>query len=183
METMNLLGLPDPAPTIARMAELGVLRVILPEADPAGLFRLVDAERRQSVQPDPVRRLAALLPADVPLAEQVASRFRLSGAQKKRLAVAAAREAMPENLRAIAFRVGRVEALDRALIAGADISALVGWEIPVFPLKGGQIVARGVSAGPEVARLLRRVEDRWIEEGFPDAARVETLLGEEIARP
>src|SRR5258706_168700 len=32
METMNLLALPDPAPTVARMAELGVLAVVLPEA-------------------------------------------------------------------------------------------------------------------------------------------------------
>ena len=34
METKNLLALPDPAPTVGRMAELGVLAVFLPEADP-----------------------------------------------------------------------------------------------------------------------------------------------------
>lgn len=91
METMNLLALADLAPTAARMAELGVLAVILPEADVAALAALVAEEARQGVAPDPLRRLAALLPADVPLAEQVASRFRLSGAQKKRLALAAGR--------------------------------------------------------------------------------------------
>lgn len=91
MEMMNLLGLPDPAPTIARMAELGVLEVVLPEADVAALAALVTEETKQGVFPDALRRLAALLPADVPLAEAVASRFRLSGAQKKRLALAAGR--------------------------------------------------------------------------------------------
>lgn len=182
METMNLLGLADPAPTIARMATLGVLAVILPEADPAALGRLVETERRQSVPPDAIRRLAALLPAQVSLAEQVASRFRLSGAQKKRLATAAARnDGDPGDLRALAYRFGRAEALDRALLADADIAPLVAWEIPAFPLKGGQIVARGVRAGPEVARLLRQVEDRWIAEHFPDESRVQRLLDEAIA--
>lgn len=180
METMNLLGLPDPAPTVRRMEELGVLAVILPEADPEALARLVATEQAQGVEPDALRRLAALLPAQVPLAEQVAARFRLSGAQKKRLATAAAREGDPGEPRALAYRLGRASALDRLLIAGADASALYGWDIPTFPLKGGQIVARGVGAGPEVARVLRAVEDRWIEERFPDAARVGALLDAEL---
>ena len=47
----------------------------------------------------------------------------------------------------------------------------------------GQIVARGVKAGPEVARVLKAVEARWVEEGFPDAARTEALLARELSRP
>ncbi|KHK91681.1 CCA tRNA nucleotidyltransferase [Novosphingobium malaysiense] len=180
METMNLLGLADPAPTVQRMAELGVLPVILPEADPAALAALVACEKAQGIAPDALRRLAALLPAQVPLAEQVASRFRLSGAQKKRLATAAAREDVPGDARSLAYRLGRDGALDRLLLAGADVSTLKDWDIPTFPLKGGQIVARGVSAGPEVARTLRRVEDRWISEGFPDEGRVLALLDEDL---
>lgn len=181
MEMMNLLGLPDPAPTVARMAELGVLAVILPEAAPEALAALVAAEQAQGIAPDAIRRLAALLPAQVPLAEQVASRFRLSGAQKKRLAAAAARTDKAGEPRALAYRLGTESALDRVLIAGADASPLSDWQVPTFPLKGGQIVARGVGAGPEVARLLRRVEDRWVAEGFPDEARVSALLDAELA--
>ena len=181
MEMMNLLGLPDPAPTVARMAELGVLAVILPEAAPEALAALVAAEQAQGIAPDAIRRLAALLPAQVPLAEQVASRFRLSGAQKKRLAAAAARTDEAGEPRALAYRLGTESALDRVLIAGADASPLSDWQVPTFPLKGGQIVARGVGAGPEVARLLRRVEDRWVAEGFPDEARVSALLDAELA--
>ena len=182
MEVLNLLGLHDPAPTVVRMAELGVLAVILPEADPKALARLVAEERRQGVPPDAIRRLAALLPAEAPLAEQVASRFRLSGAQKKRLATAAGRADAPGDARALAYRLGREEALDRLLVAGADIAPLNGWDVPAFPLKGGAIVARGVTAGPEVARLLQAIEARWIEEGFPDADRVAVLLDEALTR-
>ncbi len=97
MEMLNLLALPDPAPTVARMAELGVLAVVLPEARVAGLAALVAEEARQNVPPDALRRLAALLPADADLASGVAARFRLSGVQKKRLVVAARREAPPKG--------------------------------------------------------------------------------------
>jgi poly(A) polymerase len=180
METMNLLGLPDPAPTVARMAELGVLTQFLPEARPPDLNRLIAQERAQGVAPDPLRRLAALLPPDPVLAEQVAARFRLSGAQKKRLATAAVREPRPGEARVLAYRLGRNEALDRLLLAGADVAPLIGWTNPQFPLKGGEIVARGVEAGPEVARTLRALEDRWIAEGFPDRTRVSKMLDETL---
>ena len=182
MEMMNLLGLPNPAPTIARMEQLGVLPVVLPEAQVATLEALIQHEQAEEAAPEALRRLAALLPANVPLAEQVASRFRLSGAQKKRLALAAARdEAPPGDARGLAYRLGRDSALDRLLLAGASTAPLHGWEIPVLPLKGGDIVARGIKAGPEVARVLRGVEARWIAEGFPDARRVDELLYAELA--
>lgn len=182
MEMMNLLGLPNPAPTIARMDQLGVLPVVLPEAQVPVLEALVQHEQAESVRPDALRRLAALLPASVPMAEQVASRFRLSGAQKKRLALAAGRDDNEQgDARGLAYRLGRDAALDRLLLTGASTAPLHDWEIPVLPLKGGDIVACGIKAGPEVARLLRAVEARWIDEGFPDEARVRQLLKLELA--
>ncbi|MFC3174518.1 CCA tRNA nucleotidyltransferase [Novosphingobium bradum] len=181
MELLNLLALPDPAPTLARMAHLGVLGVILPEGDPDRLAALVSAERAAGVAPDPMRRLAALLPPDPATAEQVAARLRLSTAQRKRLATAAARAGDPaDNARALAYRLGRAEAIDRLLLAGRDLAALENWDIPRLPIKGADVVARGVGAGPQVARVLRAVEARWVAEGFPDAARVQVLLDEAL---
>ncbi len=179
MEMMNLLSLADPAPTVSRMAELAVLDVVLPEARVDALVALIAEERRQQIAPDGLRRLAALLPAEVQLAEAVASRFRLSGAQKKRLATAAARDGSEAEARPLAYRLGREAALDRLLIAGADVSALEGWMIPHFPLKGGEIVARGIKAGPDVARVLRQVESGWIAAGFADAT-IPALLDAEL---
>ncbi len=229
MELLNLLALPDPAATVARMAQLGVLGVVLPEAAVDGLAALVGEEQRQAVAPDALRRLASLLPADVAAAEGVAARFRLSTAQKKRLMSAAGRDqpflppspagrgwgegseakpsvnagakaqrrTPPPNLplqgegleaheagtaqaRTLAYRLGREQALDRLLLTGADTAPIKDWSIPTFPLKGGQIVARGVKAGPQVARILRAVEDRWVVEGFPGEERVWEILGEEL---
>lgn len=197
MEMLNLLGLRDPAPTVARMAQLGVLAVVLPEAAPEGLASLAAEEKRQEIGPDPIRHLAALLPPNPELAEQVAARFRLSGAQKKRLATAAGREEILPGTgrgtaegggggalaaRALAYRLGKEQAIDRLLLTGQDMTPLNGWDIPCFPLKGGQIVARGVKAGPEVARILQRIEARWVAEEFPGEERVRELLDLEIAR-
>jgi len=179
-ELLNLLSLPDPADTLERMHGLGVLPVVLPEggrATIAALRRLVAAERASAVARDPVRRLAALLPALPPVAETVASRLRLSKAQRERIACAAARSAADrDGPRALAYREGRECAIDRLLLAGEDPSPLIGWEVPRLPLKGGEIVARGVAAGPEVARLLRAVEREWVAEGFPPRERVERIL-------
>jgi poly(A) polymerase len=186
MEFLNLLSLPDPAPTVARMRALGVLPVVLPEAgkrEIESLAALIEAEREHAVERDPIRRLAALLPAVPPVAEAVAARLRLSRSQRGRLSCAAARDTRDaNNPRALAYRIGTPCAVDRLLLTGADPAPLAGWEPPSLPLKGGEIVARGIAAGPDVARILRAVEAEWVREGFPDRARVEQLLQTELAR-
>ena len=73
-------------------------------------------------------------------------------------------------------------AQDRLLLLGADAQGLTGYTPPTFPLKGGQIVASGIAAGPQVARILQSVERRWIAEGFPDEARIAALLDDELHR-
>lgn len=185
-ELLTLLALPDPHATLERMRGHGVLGVILPEAcaaQLAALARLIAQESAQGVAPDPVRRLAALLPPSPDVAETVAARLRLSKTQRARLIGAAERVADDTaNPRALAYRVTVPSAVDRLLLLGGDARALIGWTPPVFPLKGGTIVARGVTAGPAVARVLQAVEQRWVAEGFPDPARVENLLNEELAK-
>ncbi|PLK23230.1 polynucleotide adenylyltransferase [Porphyrobacter sp. TH134] len=185
-ELLALLALPDPHPTIARMRERGVLGVILPEACPAqvaALARLIAAESAQGFAPDPIRRLAALLPPSPDVAETVAARLRLSKAQRTRLVNAAERTAHDSaNAKALAYRLTPPLAIDRLLLEGADARGLDRWAVPQFPLKGGAIVARGVTAGPSVARLLQAVEARWVGEGFPQGERIEALLAEELAK-
>ena len=182
-EILKLLGLPDPAPTVARMAALAVLDVILPEADPAPLAALIAHEHSEHAAPDALRRLGAMLPADPVLVDQVAARLRLANAAKKRLAAIAARPRAGEEqeARALAYRLGAEAARDRLLIAGRSLAPLAGWTAPRFPLKGGDVVAAGIRAGPMVAHILQGVEARWIAEGFPPEARVRTLFEAALA--
>lgn len=186
MELLALLALPDPGPTVARMAELGVLAVILPEAGKAGLAALgalVAAEAAAGVAGNALRRLAALLPPSPPVVETVAARLRLSKAQRGRLIAAAERlDSDAANPRALAYAEGVESAVDRLLLTGADPAPLIGWQVPELPLKGGEIVARGVGAGPDVARTLREVERRWIADGFPPRDRVLKLLDEVLGQ-
>ena len=184
-ELLALLALPDPHPTLERMRANGVLGVILPEAcaaQLAALARLIAAEAGQGFAPDPVRRLAALLPPSPDMAETVAARLRLSKAQRNRLVSAAERNAGDAaDPHALAYRLTVPLAIDRLLLTGADARGLREWNVPAFPLKGGAIVARGVSAGPDVARILQQVESRWVAEGFPDSARIAAMLDEALA--
>ena len=181
MELLGILALPDPLGAVASMAELGVLAVVLPEASVAPLEALVAAEKAFAIAPLALRRMAALLPAVPLVAEKVAARLKLSTAQRKHLSACAARTADDAaNPRPLAYRLGNDLARDRLLLAGADPAPVIGWTVPQLPLKGGEIVERGVSAGPDVARILKAVERRWIAEGFPPRDRVEQLLAEEL---
>ncbi|WFL77903.1 CCA tRNA nucleotidyltransferase [Altererythrobacter arenosus] len=185
-ELLAILGLPNPSETVSRMRERGVLEVVLPETCKTfvgSLSALISAEIEQGFAPDSIRRLAALLPPMPEVAGEVAARLRLSKAQRARLTCAAERnEDDSREPKALAYREGRECAVDRILLQGGDARFLDGWNIPQFPLKGGVIVARGVSAGPEVARIMRTVEARWIDEGFPSEERVAELLEAELAK-
>lgn len=178
MEVMNLLGLARPGATLARMGELGVLGVVLPEADLARMAGLEEWEAAHGIAADAMRRLAAALPADGALAERVAARFRLSRVQRERLAKAVVPSPADSTARAMAYWLGREVALDRLAIAGRDPTDLAGWEAPVFGLKGGEIMARGLGQGREIARILQAVEQAWVAEGFPPPARVEAILAQ-----
>jgi poly(A) polymerase len=179
-ELLNLLGLPDPADTLARMADHGVLAVILPETDATGIDRLralIAHERNSAVSPEALRRLAALLPPDRKAAGDVASRLRLSKKQRAHLACVAQREGDDaRDPRALAFDIGKHCARDRLLIGGEDISPLQRWEVPQFPLGGRAIVDRGIAAGPQVAQILNEAQKRWVAEGFPDEDRAQAIL-------
>ena len=87
-------------------------------------------------------------------------------------------------MRQLAHRIGIDAARDVHLLAGdpAAVAVLAGWQVPALPLKGGDIVARGIAAGPEVARILKAVETAWVAEDFPGAARVAELVDQKIGR-
>lgn len=171
-ELIKLLALPDPVATVQAMLDGGLFEPVLPEIDDAErLAALVATERAADIAPDGVRRLAALLPPSPTLAEQVAARLRLSKIDRRRLMLAAELDIITPA-EALAYAVGREAAVDRLLLAGdaAKARGVAGWERPAFPLSGGDLIALGLRPGPVVATTLKRVEQRWVEAGFPDTA-------------
>ncbi|MDR6147447.1 poly(A) polymerase [Sphingomonas sp. SORGH_AS870] len=181
-ELLKLLVAVRAVPVVALMVEQGIFRAVIPEIDSAGadrLARLAEAEAAAGIAPDPIRRLAALLPPEA--AEPVGARLKLSNLDRKRL-IAATAGPGDEGPHALAYRVGTTGAVDRLLLAGESVAAIRDWTPPALPLTGGALVERGVRKGPDVARLLRQVETRWIAEGFPDADRVAELADAAVAQ-
>lgn len=179
-ELLKLLVARSAVATVRLMIDRAVLRAVLPEITPESverLDRLAAAEAAAGVPPDPVRRLAALVPPDA--AENVGARLKLSNADRKRLAGATAGVGT-EGPRALAYRVGMQGAVDRLLLSGSPVNDLPTWTPPRLPVSGGALVARGLAKGPDVARALRAVETRWIADGFPGAV-ADALLDQAVA--
>jgi poly(A) polymerase len=168
-ELLKLLALPDPAPTVELMAARGIFEPVLPEiAGAEPLRRLVERERDAGIAPDPLRRLAALLPPDPDIAEAVANRLRLSKRALKRLVLAAGRAT--DDHRLLAYRVGPRAAVDRLLLSDGPTEGLAdlqNWQPTRLPIGGGDLIVMGLEAGPVVAATLQAVEREWAESGFP----------------
>lgn len=191
MELKRILGAPDPVAAVALMAETGVLGAVLPEVARDGLValrRLVAA----GAPPDPLLRLAALLPGPAP---GLAARLKLSGEEATalaqllraalpdpalegaalRVALAACESASGEDAQRYTWLAEARDGRDRSALR-ARITAV---ETPRFPLQGRDLLALGVSPGPGVGRLLAALREWWLaggcvamrEEALAEAAR------------
>ena len=184
-ELLKLLAVADPSPTVTIMLDRSILKPVLPEVEVgrlASLKTLIAAEEVASIDADPLRRLAALLPRDAAVAEDVAARLRLSNKARKRLACAVGDAgAMPP--RALAYRAGIECAVDRLLLAGRapEAAEIEAWHRPRLPISGGQLIKRGLAEGPVVASTLRAIEDRWVDSGFPHGEEFERIVAGALA--
>lgn len=183
-ELIKLMSLPDPAGTIAIMTANAIFQPVIPEIDahaPARVAAVIAAEQAAGIAPDPLRRLAALLPPDPVITTAIAIRLKLSNAARKRLSVAAG-PADSSASQALAYRLGRESAIDRLLLAGHTEAArlISDWPVPRLPIGGGALVAKGLTEGPVVATTLQAIEAQWIAEDFPDASRVDEIADEKV---
>ena len=185
-ELLKLLGLDDPRFAVRAMLGGGIFASVLPEiTDMALLDRLIEREQTHAVAPAALRRLLALLPASVETATDIGARLKLSRKQ---------REAMRDRIlcrgisipRRAAYAHGWDAARDAALLYSDDaeceaaLDALMQWTPPRFPLKGADLIARGLQPGPELGRKLHAIEARWVAEDFPVADRLDALVAEQL---
>ena len=182
-EMLRLLEAVNPAPVLRVMAATGILPELLPGAlNLPRLERLAEIEADNLFVRDGVLRLAALLPDDPDAAHAAADALKLANAQRTRLeqALSGERFAAPlpaREARRLLYRIGVARFRDKVLLAwaGRTASALqwrmlldmaANWQRPRFPLTGMDVMQAGVSEGPEVGRILARVEDWWIGTDF-----------------
>jgi poly(A) polymerase len=188
-ELLKLLALPDPAPTVALMIERAILKPVLPEirsVEP--LAKLVERERAAGIEPYALRRLAALLPADPGIADDIASRLRLSNDSRRRLILAADRANWQSGSPFQRLHGIGAEALIDRLLLGDDgidlvsehVAAIRERDPPRFGLKGSDLIAMGLPQGPLVAKTLNEISRIWVAEDFPPEERLQAIARAQI---
>jgi poly(A) polymerase len=185
-ELLRLLEAENPAPVLRTMAAAGILSELLPGAlSIARLERLAAIDAEAFFTPDPLLRLAALLPNDVSNAQAVAAKLKLSNAQALRLEdIAGAKEKIVSYLsvkevRKLLYRIDTGPFKDRVFLKWAEdtkesnavqwrmlLAVADAWERPRFPLSGREVMLAGVPEGPLVGKILAEVEDWWVDADF-----------------
>jgi poly(A) polymerase len=199
VEMMKLLVAARAAESAVAMAESSILdRVLANAADLSGLARMVAIEVALRVEPDAVRRLAAVAVRVVEDADHLRERLRLSNEEHRRLISMGERwwRVAPSTdeaaARALLYRIGPSEYRDRGMLAFARSSAAADdaawasllslperWTPPAFPLAARDFLARGLEKGPALGRALAVAEEAWIAVGFPtDPDRVGAIADE-----
>jgi poly(A) polymerase len=194
-EVRKLLSAEDPVRALLWMRTAGVLTEVLPETEKWGIDlmpALVRAERQFGWNPDPLLRLAAIVPPVPERLKAMAERLKMSGVEKgffsqfsefpdvgetitrsqfeKLLYEHGVEGAVTKLKLAIASAVGKgeedLDALRRIGHLTKRLEETQRWQRPVFPLKGADLIARGMEAGPEIGNVLERLEQSWVASDF-----------------
>ncbi len=187
-EMLRLLQADNPAPVLRVMAASGILAELFPEsANVARLEKLAALDALNFFAPDPVLRLAALLPDEAQAARAIAERWKLSNADRVRLEeMLGGREKIVSYLsirevRKLLYLLGPKAFKDRVFLRWAEdpkdsnavqwralLALADAWVRPDFPLTGRDVMAAGVPEGPLVGKVLSEVEDWWIDADFTE---------------
>ncbi|HEV7433975.1 MAG TPA: CCA tRNA nucleotidyltransferase [Pseudorhizobium sp.] len=210
-ETKKLLAAPDPSRALLWMRQTGVLTEILPETEKWGIdaiHALVQTEQALGWTPDPLLRLAAIVPPDAGRLDGMAKRLRLSNADASRLQEWAKAPVLPDEVTDVGFdrllyrhgvtgltmRIRLALSGARAAAEGDPLSMRKAARLtdllkrcdsytrPIFPLSGSDVLAAGVPAGKRVGEVLSSLETLWVERNFSLDRAALTARLEELVR-
>jgi len=164
-EVLKLLTAPDPAPAVAAMRQTGVLMQVLPSADDKALAPLVHLEG--DVEPDPIRRLAALG------GENLADALRLSKADARRLTLLRDAVGAADGPAKLGYDHGLQTGFDILLLRAVlletpfspeDVQSLRTGAGATFPVQAADLIPE--YQGAALGARLKELEARWIASGF-----------------
>ena len=204
-ECRKLFGMPQAGPGVGVLHSTGLDQGALGlPIDPSRLDRL-DGD---ALAEDPAAlswadtsqawlvRLAVVMPEGA--AAHLADRMRLS--REERRCLEALDRADPENVcralgtdrwRRAAYDIRKTGMSPAAVLAVASARAgravaathlaeIHGWQPPVFPVTGADLLSHGVDKGPALGEMLRRLEQHWVTADFrPGRADLVALIGSE----
>jgi poly(A) polymerase len=201
MELMKLFVAPRAAPTLAVMAESGLLGSVIGGVPYLASFaKMTEIEPALALEAGPVRRLGALGVIVREDAERLSQRLRLSNAESERLSALESWWRISGTLseqaaRALLYHLGPQSFTDRVLHAWSHADASPAdaawrelaslpqrWTAPVFPLKSADFSNRSVPAGPALGAAMRAAKDAWIAADFPTERAAIEAIAERAAR-
>ena len=185
-EIKKLLAARAPFRTVNIMGIHGILESLLPEASNSeGLQLLCALEAKMQLAPDPYLRLMALSARDAFAMAGLCRRLKMSNKEKARLIRWASDQSAlrlglsDKDLKIAIYSSGRQSAMDRALIraAGARDPILAAqwrgiydvaynWDWPHFPITGKDLIAAGLSSGPQIGKTMKALKALWVRSGF-----------------
>ena len=166
-EMRKLLAAPDPAPAMAAMRSCGALLRILPGAGTGLLTVLIHVEQVAGLEPDSVRRLAAVG------GEDGARALRLSNVEAAKLARLRDGMENTQSAGALGYHFGASDALDILALRAASFEQEID-PVQAELAKNGTTQTCPVKAidlmpalqGPAIGLALKAIETRWIASDF-----------------
>jgi len=202
-ELLLLLAAPGAVAALATMRENGLIEPLVGvSGDVEHVARLAAIEEALGLPPDAVLRLAVLVGNGSP---GLREKLRLSTVEAERLAHAAVSSEVfdprskEQAAKAFIYLHGAQAFHDGALLdwvrsidetndaaRAARLRLPQRWSAPKLPVRGADVMALGVAAGPAVGRVIDAFENWWIAAGFPMEepevrAKLEELVRGELA--
>ena len=183
-EFAKILLTPNVINTVKIMLDNDILGYILPPAPHFDyLENLIRLVREQNLDESALRRLFILYQPDTALANNFATRFKFSNKQKELFLSWAKHNpklsefTTTENLTKLLYEYGKDFCYHKFILLCAQkgetpsnfskiLELIKTTPIPVFPLKGRDLISAGVEDNRKIGHMLDMLEHLWIESNF-----------------
>lgn len=175
-ELLKIFALQDIIPTIRLMQESRAMHRIFGHGwQPASVEAYCSNETSLSATINPMVRLY-MLTYGLLSAKQLAVKLKLSNQERRFLVTVelAMQQGMfekNEDIRRSLYLYGGAATMAVSVMHGADDFERAQklsreWTVPKFPVKGRDLMAMGLEAGPAMGEMLDRLEESWVSSDF-----------------
>lgn len=183
-EVQKILLTPNVVNTLKIMIDNEIMSYVLPHPNHLDKLEfLVNTFSEENLPHEALRRMFMLYLPDVALAESLATRLKLTKKQKQKFVSWAETDVSLDDysdeasVRNLVYRYGKEFCVDKLLLLlafkqktlpdiYAKINFIEGLVVPVFPIRGKDLIAMGMESSCRIGDVLDNLEQLWIESGF-----------------
>lgn len=175
-ELLKIFILPDILPTIDLMQQSRVMHRIFDDKwQPASFRTYCSNETTLAATINPLVRLYMVSCGSLS-AKQVAEKFKLSKQERRilinvELAIQKAANQNSCDIRRSLYLYGGDATMAASVLCNTESYKCAQklsreWSVPVFPVKGQDLMDMGIKAGPAMGEMLGRLEGSWLDSDF-----------------